>query len=130
MDSHGIHEEPLTWTPEARARLDQVPAGPMSSLTRQRVEALARRLGLPTVTLDLVETKYRQWAEGSAQAVDEMTWTEEARRRTERIPPFVRGMVVKAVEAYAASKGLTEITPAILDEAKGSWGDSGRFHGP
>lgn len=62
------------------------------------------------------------------QATSELVWTAEAKERVERIPPFVRGMVLKAIEAYAQQQGLTEITPNIVDEAKGSWGDAGAHH--
>jgi hypothetical protein len=34
-------------------------------------------------------------------------------------------MVVKAVEAYARSRGETVITPALLADVRGKWG--GRF---
>lgn len=102
----------------------------MRELTRQRVEELARRRGQSIVTVELMGDKYHQWAEGSAHATSEMAWTEEARQRVERIPVFVRGMVAKAIEAYAVSRGLTEITPGIVEEAKTLWGQTGRFHHP
>lgn len=68
------------------------------------------------MTVDLVETKYQQWAEGSAQATSEMTWTEKAKARMERIPDLVRGMAVKAIEAHAQEQGLTEVTPRLVEE--------------
>ena len=123
-------ENPLAWTPEAQARLQQVPEGVMRDLTRQRVEVLARQRGQPKVTVDLLEAKYHQWSEGSARVVSESVWTDDARERVERIPPFVRGMAVEAIEAYARQQGLAEITPATVDEAKGSWGQAESFHHP
>lgn len=108
----------------------QVPEGIMRELTRQRVEELARRSGRPFVTPDLVEEKYRQWLEGSAKTDSTMAWTIEARGRVERIPPFVRGMVVKAIEAYAAKRGLQEVTSDLVDEAKRFWAETERFHEP
>ncbi len=123
-------EEPLNWTPEAQARLQEVPEGAMRELTRQRVEKLTRQRGESTVTLDLLQEKYRQWWEGSAQATSEMTWTHEAEERMARIPAFVRGMVVKAVEAYAEQHGLAQITLSTVDEAKGFWGKTSHFHHP
>ena len=59
-----------------------------------------------------------------------MAWTEEAQQRMERVPDFVRGMVVKAIEAYATKQGAGEVTSELVDEAKGSWGETGRFHEP
>ncbi len=123
-------EESLTWTKDAQARLQRVPEGVMRDLTRQRVEKLARARGQSTVTVDLLEDKYRQWSDGSAQATSELPWTEQARLSVERIPQFVRGMVMQAIEAYARNKGLTEITSDTVDEAKGAWGATGRFHQP
>ncbi len=120
----------LTWTPEAQSRLKRVPEGIMRDLTQLRVEKLARHRGQTTVTEDMVEAKYRQWAEGSAQAVEEMSWTDEARQGIERVPAFVRGIAVQAVEAYARQRHLSEITPMILEEAKGFWGETGQFHRP
>lgn len=121
---------PVTWTLEAQSRLQQVPEGVMRELTRQRVEELARRRDQSIVTVELMGDKYHQWAEGSARATSEMAWTEEARQTVERIPDVVRGMVVRAIEAYAQQCGLTEITPGIMDEAKAFWGNTGRFHRP
>lgn len=123
-------EDQLAWTPEAQARLRQVPEGVMRELTRQRVEKLARRLGQSTVTLEVLAAKYREWAGGSARAAREMAWTEEALRRIERIPEFVRGMIVQATEAYARQRCIAEISPEILDEARRHWGETGRFHRP
>ena len=120
----------LTWTPEAQSRLNRVPEGIVRDLTRLRVERLARQQGQSTVTEEMIEAKYRQWAEGSVQAAGEMSWTAEARERIQRVPVFVRGTVVKAVEAYARQQGLSEITPMILEEAKSFWGETGRFHRP
>jgi radical SAM protein with 4Fe4S-binding SPASM domain len=59
-------------------------------------------------------------------AVDyQLTWEPAARERLQAIPSFARGMVVKAVEAYARGRGDTVITPAVLAEVRGKWG--GRF---
>jgi hypothetical protein len=130
MDRNVSAENPLTWTPEAQARLQHVPEGVMRELTRQRVERLARQRAESSVTVELVEAKYTQWADGSARATSEAVWSEEARERIERVPAFVRGMVVEAVEAYARSHGLVEITPETLEMAKGSWEGTGQFHRP
>ncbi len=122
--------ENLKWTSDAQARLQQVPEGTSRDLTRQRVEALAHKLGLFEVTLELMDTKYEQWADGSDRATSEMPWTEDASKRIERIPPFVRGMVVQAAEAYARSHGISEISESTLNEVKSFWGETGRFHRP
>ena len=126
----GSEDEVLEWTPEAQARLGKVPEGVMRDLTRQRVERLARRRGEATVTVSLMDEKYDQWSRGSAEATSELAWSAEARQRIERIPPFVRGMVVQAIEAHARQKGAGEITTELMDEAKGAWGEGAGFHNP
>jgi AdoMet-dependent heme synthase len=55
----------------------------------------------------------------------ELTWEPAARERLGAIPSFARGMVVKAVEAYARGRGETVITPALLADVRSRWG--GRF---
>jgi radical SAM protein with 4Fe4S-binding SPASM domain len=55
----------------------------------------------------------------------ELVWEETARERLAAIPSFARGMVVKAVEAYARGRGDTVITPALLADVRSRWG--GRF---
>jgi Proto-chlorophyllide reductase 57 kD subunit len=117
----------LPWAPEADACLEQVPEV-MRRLTRQRLEMHARDLGRPAVTLDVVEDMLRIVAEGSAQAGSDMTWTEEAQRRVERIPETVRGMVVKMIEADAHRRGIAEISSDLVGEAAQRWSETGRFH--
>jgi radical SAM protein with 4Fe4S-binding SPASM domain len=52
----------------------------------------------------------------------EMVWQDAARARLDAIPSFARGMVVKAVEAYARGRGDTVITPELLAEVRDRWG--------
>ena len=118
----------LTWTPEAETRLRRVPEGEMRRLTRRRVEELARRQGSSTVTLQLMDEKYSQWSVDSSEAASEMVWTPEAQGRIDRVPPFVRRMVIKAVEGYARKQGFGEITVEVVEGAKGFWMESGQFH--
>jgi len=54
--------------------------------------------------------------------VEELTWEPAARERLQAIPSFARGMVVKAVEAYARGRGQTVITPALLADVRSTWG--------
>lgn len=122
--------ENLTWTPEADARLQRVPEGISRDMTRRRVEALAHKLGQSEVTVELMDAKYEQWADGSEGVTSEMPWTADASKRVEPIPSFVRGMVVQAAEEYARSKGLSEVSASTLDAVKSSWGETGRFHHP
>jgi radical SAM protein with 4Fe4S-binding SPASM domain len=59
-------------------------------------------------------------------AVDyELAWDGDARQRLAAIPSFARGMVVKAVEAYARGRGERRVTREMLAEVRAAWG--GRF---
>lgn len=48
----------------------------------------------------------------------DLLWEEKARERIKRIPLFMRGMVVRVVEAKAREKGVGVITSEIIDEIK------------
>ena len=52
----------------------------------------------------------------------ELTWEEGARERLYAIPSFARGMVVKAVEAYARRRGDTVVTTELLAAVRARWG--------
>jgi hypothetical protein len=54
--------------------------------------------------------------------VEELTWEPAARARLQAVPSFARGMVVKAVEAYARGRGQTVITPTLLADVRSTWG--------
>jgi hypothetical protein len=47
-----------------------------------------------------------------------LTWSDAARTRIERIPSFVRGVVVQRVEDFARRRGLREVTPELLAEIR------------
>ncbi len=53
---------------------------------------------------------------------DEITWTEEAKARLEKVPEFVREMAKMGVIKYATDKGINEITPAVMDDAREEMG--------
>ncbi|MBI3982924.1 MAG: hypothetical protein HY337_08440 [Gemmatimonadetes bacterium] len=53
------------------------------------------------------------------------TWSPEAIDRLARVPSFVRGMVRKIYADYAAERGIAEITPAVMDQARADLGLEG-----
>ena len=55
----------------------------------------------------------------------EPVWTEAAQRRLSAAPSFVQGMVHRLYTDYARQKGYTEITPAIMNEAREALGMTG-----
>ncbi len=122
----------FTWTPEAEARLTEIPEF-CRDLTRWRVEWTAHKLGLgTTITPVEMDVKYELWGRVS-HAIEErdrdaLPWTQSARSRFDRIPDFVRGQVLEAVEGNARTLGLTEVSDAVVDLVIDRWVDTGDFH--
>ena len=48
----------------------------------------------------------------------ELRWSAEAEARVQRIPSFVRGVVVKRLEDYARERGLPEVTVDLMAEVR------------
>lgn len=122
----------FTWTPEAEARLAQVPEF-CREMTRWRVEWTAHKKNLGTViTPETMDVKFDMWGEAS-RAIEErhedtIPWTDSARVRLARIPEFVRAQVIQAVEGNAHRHGATCVDDAIVDDTVGRWTASGDFH--
>ena len=55
---------------------------------------------------------------GAAPAPATMAWSPDARARVDRIPSFVRGVVMKRIEDYARERGVTTITAELLGEVR------------
>ena len=122
----------FTWTPEAEARLSEVPEF-CRELTRWRVEWTAHKLGLgTTITPHEMDVKYELWGRVShdIQARDRvgLPWTESARARFSRVPEFVRGQVLEAIEGSARSSGATEVDDRVVDRVIERWIATGDFH--
>ncbi|MBI3815598.1 MAG: iron-containing redox enzyme family protein [Nitrospinae bacterium] len=118
----------LKWTQEAAERLKKIPEGFMRDMTKWRIEKTARDKGLSAVTLDVMQEKYDYWGQGSAKVHKTFPWTKEADEKVERIPPFVRGMVIKEIESLTEKKGLKEVTPDLIEESKKMWKGTMEFH--
>ncbi len=122
----------FTWTPEAEARLSDIPEF-CRDLTRWRVEWTAHKLGLgTTITPAEMDVKYELWGRVS-HAIEErdrdaLPWTESAKARFGRIPDFVRGQVLEAVEGNARTLGLSEINDSVVDLVIEHWVQTGDFH--
>ncbi|MFQ5902589.1 MAG: universal stress protein [Candidatus Binatia bacterium] len=127
LKANSSREQSL-WTEEAEKVLERVPVGFMRDMTRWRVEEFARAKGCRIITPEVVREKYELWGEGSAKVVSRIPWTEEAKKRIERIPNFVRGMIVKEAERHAKEMGLSQVTPAVLASVKRKWGETFDFH--
>jgi hypothetical protein len=122
----------FTWTPEAEARLAEVPEF-CRELTRWRVEWTAHKLGLgTTITPREMEAKYEMWGRVShaiqERRRDGLPWTRSARERFERVPDFVRGQVQEAIEGNARRMGATAVDDAVVDRVIERWVATGDFH--
>ncbi len=121
-------KEQSLWTEEAEKVLERVPSGFMREMSRWRVEDFARKKGCKIITPEEVREKYELWGDGSAKVDSQIPWTEEAKERMERIPTFVRGMVMKEVERHAKELGLNQVTSEVLVSVKNKWGETFDFH--
>jgi hypothetical protein len=54
-----------------------------------------------------------------------ITWSLDAQERLARVPSFVRGMVKRIYADYAHERGITVITPEIMDRARAELGLEG-----
>ncbi len=52
-------------------------------------------------------------------------WNGAAEERLARVPGFVRGMVKRIYADYAVQRGIAEITPEVMDQARGELGLEG-----
>ncbi|MGH7667678.1 MAG: PCP reductase family protein [Candidatus Dormibacteria bacterium] len=122
----------FSWSEAAEARLAEVPAF-CRELTRWRVEYTAFKQGLgTTITPEIMDVKFEMWGEVS-HAIQErhregLPWTATARERFERIPEFVRGQVLEAVEGNARNLGASLVDDAVVDQVIERWSSSGDFH--
>lgn len=53
-----------------------------------------------------------------APAAPGLAWTAAALQRLDRVPSFVRGVVLRRVEDYARARGLDTVTPELLGEVR------------
>jgi nucleotide-binding universal stress UspA family protein len=125
------YEHHFTWTPEAEARLGQVPEF-CRELTRWRVEWTAFKKGLGgVITPEVMDVKFGMWDDVS-QAIQAkgptMPWDAEAERRLARVPEFVRGQVIQAIEGNARAQGRDRVTSEVLDRVIERWISTGDFH--
>lgn len=122
----------FTWTPEAEERLMEVPEF-CRELTRWRVEWTAHKKGLGSViTPEAMETKYELWGEVShrieARGGQSLPWSPSALARLDRVPDFVRGQVIEAVEGGARRLHQELVDDTVLDDTIRRWTATGDFH--
>jgi len=104
-------------------------ANPMES---QLVDALSVQIGGRTLDEQPMELTRRSMIgrndafEDAAQSeTSGVRWSTEGKERLTRVPAFVRGMIKKSYVEWAAEHGISEITPAVMDEARADLGLEG-----
>jgi hypothetical protein len=129
--SASTYEHNFTWTPEAEARLLEVPDF-CRELTRWRVEWTAFKEGLGyEIQPEMVDLKYEMWGKVSERLEAQgptLDWDQDALSRLERVPRFVRGQVVQAMEGNARRLGSGRVTSAVMDQVIERWIQTGDFH--
>lgn len=98
----------------------------------QLVSSLGVEIGGRTVPAQPLETVRKMVATGREDAFEDgkretgnVGWSSDAQERLARVPNFVRGMVKKIYADYAKERGITEITPAVMDSARSELGLEG-----
>jgi hypothetical protein len=100
----------LTWTPDAKEKLDRLPSF-VKPMVQGSVEAYARKHGYKSITLQVMD-------DSKNNSPDGLTWTQDAERRLDNIPDFIRPMARREIERIAKERGLATITAQVMDEAK------------
>ncbi len=100
----------LTWTPDAKEKLDRLPSF-VKPMVQGSVEAYARKHGYKSITLQVMD-------DSKNDSPDGLTWTQDAERRLDNIPDFIRPMARREIERIAKERGLATITAQVMDEAK------------
>ena len=99
----------LTWTEAATERLEKVPSF-MRPMIQMGVENYARKNGIATVTPEVMDQ--------SKNDPGDLSWSQEAERRLDNIPSFIRPMAKKEIERIAKERGMTQISEALMEESK------------
>lgn len=97
------------WTPDALERLEKTPSF-IRPMIKGGIEVYARKHGFKKITLQVMDD--------SKNATEGIPWAPAAEKRLENIPDFIRPMARKEVERIAQERGATQVTEALMDEAK------------
>src|SRR5437870_763147 len=119
----------VKWTAEAKDILNRVPKGYERRRVKARIEKIARVQRLPSITRDFADTNldeaYAPVAEVVGDSVPqkktagndtELTWTDEAVQRMERVPAgFMRMLARTKVEEFARKIKAFAITRDVVE---------------
>lgn len=95
----------------------------------QLLVALGIKIGgrtIPAEALEVVRGSLAgQHEQGLAATEEGLVWTEAAERLLSAAPSFVRNIVRRRYSEYARQRGIQEITPEVMDEARQALGMEG-----
>jgi hypothetical protein len=94
----------------------------------QLVSSLGVEIGgrtVPAEPFEMIGTMVVTGPEDGKRETGNVVWSADAQERLNRVPNFVRGMVKKIYGDYAKERGITEITPAVMDTARAELGLEG-----
>lgn len=117
---------PVAWTDQAQGMLSEISQGFIREMTRWRIEVAARKQGMREVTPSVIQAIYGEWARAAHQVERRLVWETDAEARISRIPSFVRGTVIKEIEAHASEQGIDRVTLSVLDEVTERWAEAMR----
>jgi len=100
--------ERTLWSNEARHELDRLPPY-IEPLVREEVESYAAQAGCRVITVAVFH---------EARNRGRVTWAPAAKDRLANVPPQIRSMAKVEIERMAIEQGLSEVTEALMDEAK------------
>jgi len=96
------------WSNEARHELDRLPPH-IEALVREEVESYAEKEGRTLITVALFQ---------EARLRGKVSWSAAAQDRLANVPAPIRSMAKVEIERMAIELGLSEVTEALMDEAK------------
>ena len=100
--------ERTLWSNEARHQLDRLPPY-VEPLVREEVETYAAKEGRGLITVALFQ---------EARLHGKVSWSPAAKDRLANVPAPIRSMAKVEIERMAIEQGLSEVTEALMDEAK------------
>lgn len=118
----------IAWDQEAKAMLQNVPAGFCRDMTAKAAETMAQKEGHAEVTPAFIGQVMQTFMSGSITAKETMPWDDDARDRILRAPDMVRGMLIQEIESWTQRQGMKRVTIAAVDAVKKTWQERGVFH--
>lgn len=128
-------KDSLPWTKDAEARLEIIPAF-VRGMAIKAIEGYAKDKGAKEITADIMEAAVEKLLPPSArekmgikpqasspkpqapQQNDDIKWEEEALKRVENAPEFVRPGIYKLMKKKAKEHGYKVITSKFLSEIR------------